>query len=113
MIFEAAATLIGKREDDVEGLEGSREHLDIFVVDDPPVDRDGERAPGGARRLQEAALVTGLADLAPPLHLAGRVEIEDAVPPLRAGDSEILGQVHLPPRTRGADVDVLLEPAPI
>src|SRR5713226_2158319 len=109
MVLEAPAALIGKGEDDVEGLEGSREDLHVFVGHDPPADGDGERAPRGSRSLPAAVLKTGLADLERPLQLEGRVEIEDAVASLGAGDTEVLGQVDLPARPRGEDVDVLLD----
>jgi hypothetical protein len=109
MVFEAPAARIREGEHDVKGLEGSREDLHVLVVDDPPADGDRERAPRAARRLPVAVLVAGLADLERPFQLDGRVEIEDAVAPLRAGDTEILGQVDLPARPRGEDVHVLLD----
>src|ERR1700738_3235410 len=109
MVLEAPAALIREGEHDVEGLEGSREDLHVFVVDHSPVDGDRQRAPRAARRLPVAVLVTGLADLERPLHLDGRAEIEDAVTSLRAGDAEILGQMNLPARPRREDVDVLLD----
>ncbi|HWM76488.1 MAG TPA: hypothetical protein VNS56_02830, partial [Methylomirabilota bacterium] len=83
MVLETPAARIREGEHDVEGLEGSREDLHVFVVDHSPADGDRERAPRTARRLPVAVLVTGLADLERPLHLDGRAEIEDAVTPLR------------------------------